>query len=166
MLFFFLCHIFCRKILKQLLFRKPFSNFILFSTVYGWLFLADCNWVNWILCSEGVAQRCSVEKVFLKIFAKFTGDHLCQSLFFTKVAVFRSATLSLLKKRLWYRCFPVNFAKFLRTPFLTERLRWPIKLFTGKHYFKWSIYSTQIAKNLEKKTSVFNILLNQLWIKI
>ena len=27
----------------------------------------------------------------------------------------RPATLS--KKRLWHRCFPVNFAKFLRTPF-------------------------------------------------
>ena len=27
----------------------------------------------------------------------------------------RSATL--LKKRLWHSCFPVNFAKFLRTPF-------------------------------------------------
>ena len=25
---------------------------------------------------------------------------------------------ALLKKRLWHRCFPVNFAKFLRTPFL------------------------------------------------
>ena len=25
---------------------------------------------------------------------------------------------ALLKKRLWERCFPVNFAKFLRTPFL------------------------------------------------
>ena len=25
---------------------------------------------------------------------------------------------TLLKKRLWLRCFPVNFAKFLRTPFL------------------------------------------------
>ena len=24
----------------------------------------------------------------------------------------------LLKKRLWHRCFPVSFAKFLRTPFL------------------------------------------------
>ena len=24
----------------------------------------------------------------------------------------------LLKKRLWHRCFPVNFAKFVRTPFL------------------------------------------------
>ena len=29
---------------------------------------------------------------------------------------FRPATL--LKKRLWHRCFPVNFAKFLRIPFL------------------------------------------------
>ena len=28
----------------------------------------------------------------------------------------------LLKKRLWYRCFPMNFAKFPRTPFLTEHL--------------------------------------------
>ena len=28
----------------------------------------------------------------------------------------RPATL--LKKSLWHRCFPVNFAKFLRTPFL------------------------------------------------
>ena len=28
----------------------------------------------------------------------------------------RPATL--LKKRLWHRCFPVNFVKFLRTPFL------------------------------------------------
>ena len=28
-----------------------------------------------------------------------------------------------IKKRLWHRCFPVNFVKFLRTPFLTEHLR-------------------------------------------
>ena len=27
-----------------------------------------------------------------------------------------------IKKRLWQRCFPVNFAKFLRTPFVTEHL--------------------------------------------
>ena len=37
-------------------------------------------------------------------------------LFFNKVAGLRPATL--LKKRLWHRCFPVNFAKFLRTPIL------------------------------------------------
>ena len=27
------------------------------------------------------------------------------------------STATLLKKRLWHRCFPVNFAKLLRTPF-------------------------------------------------
>ena len=31
---------------------------------------------------------------------------------------------TLLKKRLWCRCFLVNFVIFLRTPFLTEHLRW------------------------------------------
>ena len=29
----------------------------------------------------------------------------------------------LLKKRLWHRCFPANFAKFLRTCLFTEHLR-------------------------------------------
>ena len=60
-------------------------------------------------------QRCSVEKGVHRNFTKFTGKHLSQSL--------RPATLS--KKRLWHRCFTVNFAKFLRTPFLqntSERL--------------------------------------------
>ena len=40
----------------------------------------------------------------------------CQRLFFNKVADFRPAAL--LKKSVWHRCFPVNFAKFLRRPFL------------------------------------------------
>ena len=57
----------------------------------------------------------SIKKGVLKSFAKSTGKHLCQSLFFDKVAALMAATL--LKKRLLHRCFPVNFAKFLRTPF-------------------------------------------------
>ena len=32
-------------------------------------------------------QRCSMKKGVLKNFAKFTGKHLCQSLFINKVAV-------------------------------------------------------------------------------
>ena len=36
--------------------------------------------------------------------------------FFNKVTGLRLATV--LKKRPWHRCFPVNFAIFLRTPFL------------------------------------------------
>ena len=50
--------------------------------------------------------------MFLKNFAYFTGKHLRWSLFFNKVASLRP--LALLKKR----TFSVNFAKFLRTPFL------------------------------------------------
>ena len=69
-------------------------------------------------------RRCSVRKGFLRNFAKFTGKHLCQSLFFNKVACLRPSTLALWQ-RLWHRCFPVNFANLLRTPFLrktSERL--------------------------------------------
>ena len=58
------------------------------------------------------------KKVVLGNFAKFTGKDLCQSLFFNNVASLRPATL--LKKRLWHLCFPVSFAKFLRTPFLNR----------------------------------------------
>ena len=56
------------------------------------------------------------KKYVLRNFAKFPGKHLCQSLFFNKVAALRPVTLS--KKRFWHRCFPGNFAKFLRTLFL------------------------------------------------
>ena len=58
----------------------------------------------------------------LRHLTKFTEKHLCQRPYFNKVADLRPETL--LKKRLWHRCFPVNFAKFLRTPFLTEHLWW------------------------------------------
>ena len=65
---------------------------------------------------RSIHRSCSMEKGVLTNFATFTGKNLCQSLFLNKVAGLRSATL--LKKRLWRRCFLVNFAKFLRTPFL------------------------------------------------
>ena len=51
-------------------------------------------------------QRCSTKKGVLRNFAKLTGKHLCQSLFFNKVASLRPVN------------FPVNFVKFLRIPFL------------------------------------------------
>ena len=60
---------------------------------------------------ETVAQGCSVKKVFLEI------SQNSQENTYARVPI-------LIKKRLWHRCFPVTFAKFLRTPFLTEHLRW------------------------------------------
>ena len=69
---------------------------------------------------EAATKR--VIKSVLRNFAKFTGNHLYQSLFFSKVVGLRPATLW--KKRLWHRCFSVNFAKFLRTPFLQNTCGW------------------------------------------
>ena len=63
-----------------------------------------------VFCKNGV----------LRNFTKLTGKHLRQSLFFNKVVGLRPATL--LKRRLWHRCFPVNFVKFRRTPFFIEHL--------------------------------------------
>ena len=71
--------------------------------------------------SNSDRKRC-VQTGDLRDFIKFTGKHLCQSLFFNKFAALRPATL--LKKRLWHRCFHVNFAKCLRTLFATEHLQW------------------------------------------
>ena len=59
---------------------------------------------------EAVTQRCSVKKVFVEI-SQNSQENTC-------------ARVSFLKKRLWHRCFPVNFVKFLRTSFLKEHLWW------------------------------------------
>ena len=65
-----------------------------------------------VFCKKGV----------LKNFAKFTGKNTCSRVFFNKIGGLRPVTL--LKKRLWHKCFLVNFAKFLRTPVFTKHLRW------------------------------------------
>ena len=60
--------------------------------------------------------------VFLEILQHSQENTCARISFFNKFADLRPATL--LKKRLWHRCFTVNSTKFLRTPFLTEHLRW------------------------------------------
>ena len=60
------------------------------------------------------------KKGVLRNFTKFTGKHLCQSLFFNKVAGLRPASLS--KKRLWHRCFPV-LCEISKNTVFTEHLQ-------------------------------------------
>ena len=76
-------------------------------------------------------QKCSVRKGVLRNFAPAT----------------------LLKKRLWHRCFLVNFEKFLGTPFLTEHLRWLLlqvftKLFTAWRFHKFDIVRQRTTNKL------------------
>ena len=53
-----------------------------------------------------------------------------QCFFFNKVD-----TCNFIKKRLWDRCFPLDFAKILRTPVFIERLRGLLlKLFDTEAY--------------------------------
>ena len=92
------------------------------ATIYGlnkgWL-QVFCYRLDFFFCGatlRSIHRRCSVRKGVLGNFARFTGKHLCQSVFLNQVAGLRPAIS--LKKRLWHRCFPMNFAKFLKTLFL------------------------------------------------
>ena len=67
------------------------------------------NWEASYWMCEPSKDRSSCPEVFYKI-AKFTEKHLYKSLWL------RPATL--LKKRPWHRCFPVNFEKLWRIHFL------------------------------------------------
>ena len=69
--------------------------------------------ITLLLFKEAVVRRCFYKKSVLRNFTKFTG--------------LRPTTL--VKKKLWHRCFPVNFVKFLRTPFCTDHLWWLLYLF-------------------------------------
>ena len=62
------------------------------------------NKIFLLVRQEAVAMRCSVKKVFLEI-SQNSQENTC-------------AKVSLLKRRFWHRCFPVNFVKFLEHLFL------------------------------------------------
>ena len=83
--------------------------------------------------SRSSRQEVFCKKGVLGNFTKLAGKHLRQSLFFNKVAGPSPATL--LKKRLWHRCFYVNFVEFLRTPFCIEHLWWLRLCFSHNNFY-------------------------------
>ena len=103
-----------------------------------------CFIVNTVRSSH---RRSSVKKGVLRNSTKFTGKHLGHSFFFNKVAALRPATL--LKKRLWHRCFPVNFAKFPRTAFL-QNTSGRLLLYGDDLRTSASIFSNKFADVLVK----------------
>ena len=108
------------------------------SVSYSWLHLsADSKYAKIERCLSSYRSNCPralCKKGVFENLAKFSGKHLFHSLFINKVAGLRSSTL--LKRRLWHRCFPVNFAKFLRTPFFIQHLWW-LLLFVIYLFVKW-----------------------------
>ena len=59
-------------------------------------------------------RRCSIKKCVLRNFAKFTGKHQCQSLFFNKVAGF-------IKNETLAQVFSCEFCEISRKSFSTEQ---------------------------------------------
>ena len=82
-----------------------------------------------MLCEKGVSQ------VFCKIHRKTS---LPEPLF-NKVAGLRLATL--LENRLWHRCSPMNFTKYLRTIFLKNP---PVDCFFNMFSFELSFVISKV----------------------
>ena len=81
--------------------------------------------------------RCSLKKDVLRNFAKFSGKCLYQRLLLNKVAGL-AYPATLFKKNLWHSCFPVNFVKFLRTPFSQNTSERLFQLFPYKTVYSFN----------------------------
>ena len=97
----------------------------------------DSIWRSW-----AVAQRCSVKKMFLEI-KQNSQENTC-----VRVSFLIKLQTSALK--FWHRCFPMNFAKFLRTPFLKEHHWWLLLKIRLIHFMPLDSFSTpwKLQKNL------------------
>ena len=74
------------------------------------IFAKQLEWSYCFVMPEAVAHRCSVKKVLN--FSQKWQENSCTNLFFNRVACLTdSQPATSLKKRLWRRCFRVNFAK-------------------------------------------------------
>ena len=63
-----------------------------------------------------------------------------------------------LKKRLWQRCFPVNFAKFLKNTFFTDHLRTTASDISQR--YAWKDKNLQMQFFWPEKWKLFSILSN------
>ena len=72
------------------------------------------------------------------------------------------------KKRLQHRCFSVKFAKFLRTPFFKEHLRWLFELSAGTSsrlhsFFNYCKNENPIQRRFVVKVLLLDTSVNALW---
>ena len=120
---------FSEVIIIPLFLRRRFQRIFKFAAPYLQNYIKKLlqlatNFTYWRHISNRLELFC--KKGVLRNFAKFTGKHLIQRLFFNKVAGlkafvkirFQHKGLHLYeKKSLWHSCFPLNFTNFLRTSF-------------------------------------------------
>ena len=122
-----------------------------------------------MIVSRSSQQRCSVKIGALTNFAKFTGKHLCQSLFFNKVAGLRPAILlkkklcNFIKKETLTQLFSYEFCEICKTILLH---RTPLvatsvsdnKLISFFYFFSKILFNSEL-KTVQVSRS-FNIFRN------
>ena len=130
-------YIFNRKTNKHTWFPKtcaqPLVEMWLNSEQVSFVLIKNRSSRREMFCKNGV----------LRHLTKLTGKHLCQSLFFNK-------------EKLWHRCFPVNFVKFLRTPLYIAHLWW---LLLKKEVKKVQKGTSVNTKKLATKTYIRNFII-------
>ena len=95
--------------------------------------------INYLKSSH---QRCSLKKGVLRNFAKLTGKHLCQSLFFNKVA---GAACNFIKKETLSQVFSCEFCDISKNTSLTEHL-WTTASVFNNTFFVYVLDNTHLQR--------------------
>ena len=101
---------------------------------------------------------CSVKTLFLEISQKSQQNTCARVSFLIKL---QPRSVTLLKKRLWHRWFPLNFEKFLRTPFSIEHLCW--LLLKNLWNIIWQSQFIQLNFIKDFKSNFNSLLWNTIW---
>ena len=104
-----------------------FYSSLFFSSIQAWISTTKPTWLlKWLHMDTqkvnflSTYQRCSIKKGILKNFTKLTGNHVCLSLIFNKVAGHRPATL--FKKETLLQVFSWEFCEIFKSTFIAEQL--------------------------------------------
>ena len=92
----------------------------------------------------------SVRKVVLRNFAKFTGKHLCESLFLNKVAGLKPQPCNFIKKETLAQVFSCEFCKISKNSSFTEHLQTTVSGISKFALFKNSLETLETLQKLSE----------------
>ena len=145
---------------------------------FNWITIVSHSQQTFRICIKLILEAADLELVCLKInfFESISRNKAASMFIFTIISLRRKTEVFLVrrcssKKRLQHRCFPVTFAKFLRTPFLkniskqrlldcNEMYFWntgPIIEQQVRH-FQVSSSSVGSSRKSERRTFFFDVL--------
>ena len=94
---------------------------------------------------KSIIRNCCTEVLYIRgvytNFVKFKLKHLCRSLFFSKFSDLKYVTL--LKKKLRHRCFPVNFCEIFKNTFFDRTP--PVAASESLLYYHTNVYLVNLG---------------------